>query len=191
MEVNCFVPLPISFNCRKHHAGLIKEQIRQINSENDLETLKFFLLKIGESQMDLYLGKFSPEEISNQVIKTLKREKIFSFENYKKWLCKDGNDYQLITLKDKSIWILRLGENLQSYIHIHPGRYSPNTIRVKATTLKTAILILCFEQLGKIENINTEFLNEIRKKYLNEPPIKSLSKSSGILRVVDLFRIGL
>ena len=136
--------------------------------------------------MDLYLGKFLAEEISNQIIKTLKREKIFSFEDYKKWLYKNGKEYQLITLKDKSIWILRLGEKEQRYIHIHPGRYSPHTIRVKATTLKSAIMILCIEQLGEIESINTESVNQIRKKYLNETPLKSLSKASGLVRLIDL-----
>ena len=186
MEENGLVPLPINLKCWKHHAGFIKKQILFVTSVEEIDLLKYYLVKIGESQMDLYLGKFLAEEISNQIIKTLKREKIFSFEDYKKWLYKNGKEYQLITLKDKSIWILRLGENEQRYIHIHPGRYSPHTIRVKATTLKSAIMILCIEQLGEIESINTESVNQIRKKYLKETPLKSLSKASGLMRLIGL-----
>lgn len=189
MEENCFVPLPINFNCWKHHAGFIKEQIKKIRSEKDIETLKSFLLKIGESQMDLYLEKFSPEEISDHVLELLKRKKIFSSEQYLDWVTKEGKEYQLIKLKDGSIWTLRFSENQERYIHIHPGRYSPHTIRVKATTLRTAILILCFEQIGEKASINTESVNQVRKKYLNEPPLKSLAKASGLIRLVDLFNL--
>jgi hypothetical protein len=186
MEENCPVPLPINLNCWKHHAGFIKNQILSVTSVEEIEKLNSSLRKIGELQMDLYLGKFLVEEISNQIIKTLKREKTFSFEDYKKWLYKDRKGYQLVKLMDKSIWTLRLGENEQRYIHIHPGRYSLHTIRVKATTLKTAILALCFEQVGEMKSINTEAVNHIRKKYLNEPPIKSLSKASGLMRLIGL-----
>jgi hypothetical protein len=186
MEENCPVPLPINLNCWKHHAGFIKNQILSVTSVEEIEKLNSSLRKIGESQMDLYMGKFLAEEISNQIIKTLKREKIFSFEQYKKWLYKDGEEYQLVTLKDKSIWTLRLSENEQRYIHIHPGRYSPYTIRVKATTLKSAIMILCAEQMGEIESINSESVNQIRKNFLNETPLKSLSKASGLVRLIDL-----
>jgi hypothetical protein len=73
-------------------------------------------------------------------------------------------------------------------VHIHPGRYSPQTIRVKATTLKTAILILYFEQVADVEIVNANAINQIRKEYLNEPPIKSLSSASGLGRLVDLFQ---
>lgn len=186
MEENCPVPLPINLNCWKHHAGFIKNQILSVTSVEEIEKLNSSLRKIGESQMDLYMGKFLAEEISYQIIKTLKREKIFSFEQYKKWLYKDREEYQLVTLKDKSIWTLRLSENEQRYIHIHPGRYSPYTIRVKATTLKSAIMILCIEQMGEIESINTESVNQIRKKYMNGTPLKFLSKASGLKGLIDL-----
>jgi len=186
MEEKTFIPSPVNFNCWKHHAGFIKKQIKSIREIEALDELKAYLLKIGESQMDLYLGKFSPEEISNQIITMLKREKILSLEHYKKWLFKDGKDYQLISLKDKSIWTLRLSENQKRYIHLHPGRYSPHTIRVKATTLKTAILVLCLEQVGEIKSFETETVNNVRKKYLDEPPLKSLSKASGLIRLIDL-----
>ena len=138
--------------------------------------------------MDLYFGEYSPVKISEQILYYLHKKKIFSARKYQDWLSKDGKDYQLVELKDKSIWTLRLGDDVSRYVHIHPGRYSPNTVRVKATTLKTAILVLCSENIGEIKTIETEKINQIRKKYLNEPPIKSFSGASGISRLLDLFR---
>jgi hypothetical protein len=185
MKENSTVLLPINFNCWKHHAGFIKEQIKSINSETEIEKIKSSLLKIGGSQMDLYYGKYSPKEISEQIINLLNRKKIFSSEQYYKWLSKDGKDYQLVKLKDKSIWTLRYGETQERYVHIHPGRSSPNTVRVKAITLKTAILILCFKQIGAIDLIDTEKLNNIRKRYLDEPPVKSFSTTSGVQKFLE------
>lgn len=189
MEKNCSVPLPINFNCWKHHAGFIKEQIVLIISEKEIEKLKTQILKIGESRMDLYYGKLSPPMISDHIIHSLKEKKILSPEKFSAWLNNEGGEYKLIKLPDKSLWTLRLSENPDRYVHIHPGRYSPLTIRVKATTLKTAILILSFEQADKNGDVNTETVNQIRKVYLNEPPLKSLSKASGLIKLIDLFRL--
>ena len=186
MEKNCSVPLPINFNCWKHHAGFIKGQIKSITEIKQLDELKEHLLQIGESQMDLYCGNYSASEISKQIIQILNQRKISSTEQYQNWLAKEEKNYQLVKLKDKSVWTLRLGDDPERYVHTHPGRYSPHTIRAKATTLKTAILILCFEQFEEMEIDNTEMVNSIRKKYLNEPPIKSFAKASGLGRIINL-----
>ena len=188
MDENCQIPPLINLNCWKHHAGFIKEQIESVKEIKELDQLKVYLLKIGESQMDLYFGGYSPIKLSEQILDYLHSKKIFSEKLYKDWLSEDGKDYQLVELKDKSIWTLRLGDDAERYVHIHPGRYSPNTVRVKATTLKTAIFLLCFERLGAIKSFETAAVNNIRKKYLNEPPLKSFSKASGHGRLIDLFR---
>jgi len=186
MDDNCLVPLPINLNCWKHHAGFIKRQIESVKEIKDLNQLKFYLLKIGESQMDLYFGKYSPQEISEQILHILNQKKIFKYEQYKDWLVEDGKTYQLLKLRDRSVWTLRLGDDISRYVHIHPGRYSPHTVRVKATTLKTAIFLLCFERLGEIKSFETETVNQIRIKYLNEPPLKSLANAYGLKRLIDL-----
>jgi hypothetical protein len=188
MEEDNLLPPPINFNCWKHHAGFIKEQIKILSIKRDVILLKKHLLKIGESQMDLYLGKLNPADISKQIIAHLKKAKILEPDKYINWLKEERGDYKLVQLSDSSIWTLRLGEDRERYVHIHPGRYSPQTIRVKATTLKTAILILYFEQVADVEIVNANAINQIRKEYLNEPPIKSLSSASGLGRLVDLFQ---
>ncbi|HEY6437234.1 MAG TPA: hypothetical protein VIY47_11645 [Ignavibacteriaceae bacterium] len=187
MDKNCNVRSPVNFNCWKHHAGFIKGQIDSITEIKRLDEPKEHLLQIGDSQMDLYFGKHSPQEISEQIMQILNRRKISSSEQYKSWLAAEEKDYQPVELKDKSAWILRLGEDPRRYVHIHPGRYSPHTVRVKATALKTAIMILCFVQTGEKHKIETEVVNVIRKKYLNEPPLKSFSNTSALKRLIDLF----
>jgi hypothetical protein len=186
MEENISVPSPINFNCWKHHSGFIKQQIKLYSRTRDQLQLKKHLLIIGESQMDLYFGEYTPSKISREIISYLKKEKSFSFDKYIDLISKDGKNYKIVQLSDKSSWTLRLGENQERYVHIHPARYSPLTIRVKATTLKTAILVLWYKQLGEIKLIETEAVNFIRKKYLYEPPLKSLSKASGLIRLIDL-----
>jgi hypothetical protein len=188
METNYSVPLQISLNCWKHHAGFIKKQIESIRNINELEKLKTHMLKTGGSQMDLYIGKYSPQKIYNQILDTLHQNKIFESQQYKNWLLKEEKYYRHIELKDKSIWILRLGDDISRYIHIHPGRYSPHTIRVKATTLKTAVFLLFFEQLGEIKSFETETVNQIRRKFLKEPPLKSFASAYGLKRLIDLLR---
>jgi len=122
------------------------------------------------------------------VLEFLHRKKTFSYKQYQDWLSKEGEEYQLVELKDKSIWTLRLGDDIKRYVHIHPGRYSPHTVRVKAITLKTAIFALCSERIGEIRTIETQTVNQIRKKYLGEPPLKSFSSAYGLRRLVDLLR---
>jgi hypothetical protein len=138
--------------------------------------------------MDLYFGEDTPVKISEQILDYLHSKKLLSSGQYQDWLAEDGKLYQLVELRDKTIWTLRLGDDAERYVHIHPGRYSPNTVRVKATTLKTAIFLLCFEQLGEINFFETETVNNIRKKYLDEPPLKSFSKASRLGSLMDLFR---
>jgi hypothetical protein len=188
VEENCKTNPPINFNCWKHHSGFIKKQIQSAQNIRDIEKLKIILLKVGESQMDLYYGDYSPMEISERIIKYLKEKKVFLPERYKNWLGENGNDYKLINMSDRSVWTLRLGEDAGKYVHIHPGRYSPKTRRVKALTLKSAILTLCCEKLGEPKISGKELINEVRKKYLEEPPLKSVSKDYGLGKLIELLR---
>jgi hypothetical protein len=159
-----------------------------IKSEAELERLRKILLKIGESQMDLYYGKLTPAEICKQTIDYLKLNNVFLYERYKNWLNDGNKNYKLIQLSDESVWIFRLGENIERYVHIHPGRHSKNTRRVKALTLKTAILSLCCERLGESKLSGKELINEVRKKYLDEPPLKTVSADSSLGKLLELLR---
>lgn len=188
MDENCIIPTPINFNCWKHHAGFIKKQIESIHQKSDLEKLRSYLLKIGESQMDLYCGRHSPGEIAEKIIQQLKKKNILSEKSYHHWLVEKGDDYQLMTLDDRSVWTLRKGKEESRYVHIHPGRYSPHTRRVKALTLKTAIFYLCYERIGDAVLPELDLINKIRIEYLNEPPLKTISVESGLGKLLNQFR---
>jgi hypothetical protein len=188
MEMNCIVPMPITLNCWKHHAGVIKDQTnllqKNIISKAELHRL---LLMIGESQMDLYMGKLNPKQIANEIINNVKNSGVKNYTNYSKWLSADGRSYKQIEISDSSVWTLRLGKEKKRYMHIHPGRYSPLTIRVKAATLKTTIAIMVLVGGIKGELPELKSINEVRTVFLKLPPLKSVSLSSGIGKFLNRF----
>jgi hypothetical protein len=187
LKDNCKTSSPFKLNCWKHHAGFIVKQIKQIKNEEELKTLTSFLLKIGESQMDLYLGKLTPFEITGFTRNFLKENKVFKYKSYEHWLFSEGKEYRLITLPDKSTWALRRGNQKENYIHIHPGRYSLHSIRVRALTLKTAICVMAYINTHKNFSPDLELINNVRKEFLNAAPVKSLSSTSGLGWLIKVF----
>ncbi len=187
MNENCKVPLPIIFNCWKHHAHYIKENIEQFSSESQIEDLNSAILKIGESQMDLYYGHLSYDKIAGQIISFLSINSLNSESEYLKWLYKDGSDYQSITIADKSVWTMRSGNVEKRFVHIHPGRYSPYTVRVKALTLKTVIYVLAISKIKSKSALDIDLINDVRKKHLTASPLKSVSSERGLGKLLTLF----
>jgi len=187
MVMNCSIQLPLTFNCWKHHAGFIKNQIEFYGGKKiSTEELRKTLLVIGESQMDLYVGKLSPQKICDEIVSKLKLTDVLAFEAYKKWLLEKGNEYKLIEISDKSVWTLRLGNQEERYVHIHPARYSPVTIRVKSLTLKTAIAVLIINYEKSFPLMDTLKINEVRRKILVSPPVKKVSSNSAVVRVINI-----
>ncbi len=187
MEINCSIQLPLAFNCWKHHAGFIKKQIEFYRDEKiSVEELQKTLLVIGESLMDLYVGELSAQKICGEIVSKLKSTGVLAFKAYKKWLFEKGNEYKLVEISDNSVWALRLGKQEERYVHIHPGRYSPVTIRVKALTLKTAIAVLIINYEKNIPLIDTLKINEVRKEILNSPPFKKVSSNSAVIRIINI-----
>ena len=186
--MNCKIPLPVTLNCWKHHAGFIKNQsaLLQKNRVSKVKLQKL-LLTIGESQMDLYLGKLNPKQIADETINILKRLRVNEYTNYYKWLTEKGMSYKQEELSDSSVWTLRLSKKKKKYIHIHPGRYSPLTIRVKAITLKTTIALKSLAEGNYREPSDLNSINEVRTMLLKLPPLKSLSLSSGIGKFLNIF----
>lgn len=184
MDDNCIISPPVKLNCWKHHARFIKEQIQLVKNEHELDSLPKLLLKIGESQMDLYLGEINPKQVSDFIIDYLEENITFGYPSYKKWICTGRKEYQLVTLPDSSIWTLRLGDEEERYVHIHPGRYSAYTIRVRALTLKTAICILVWIRINGGSLFDTSMVNHIRKKFLDASPLKSVPTQSGLGRLL-------
>jgi hypothetical protein len=179
---------PVLFNCWKHHAGFIKSKIScfRNNSEPDLKRLRNELSLIGTSLMDLYTGKLTPKEISDSIIKFVLKKKLVARINFNYWLHQEGKEYKVIELKDKSRWTLRIGEKQGRYIHIHPSRYSPYSIRIRAVSLKTTILFLALHNKEFETLTNLQLLNKIRKNFLDQPSIKSVQSASAIKKLIAI-----
>jgi len=137
--------------------------------------------------MDLYLGKLTPFELTEFTKKFLKKNEVFKYESYEQWLLSECKEYRLITLPDKSIWTLRMDNKKKNYVHIHPGRYSLHTIRVRALTLKTAICVMAYLNIHKNFSPDLKLINNLRKELLNAVPVKSLSSTLGLRRLLDVF----
>lgn len=188
-DENCIVPLPVNFNCWKHHAAFISNQIRILRNKRFSEALlKKLLLIVGKSQMDIYIGKLPVKDICNETVIKLKMSGHYSYYNFREWIIDQGEGYKMLKLSDKSIWTIRLGNQPKRYIHIHPGRNSINTIRVKALTLKTAIAFLIKSNPSSLSEANLDCVNSIRKNILDVPPLKSLSHSSGTGKVIRMLK---
>ena len=184
----CNVSVPVLFNCWKHHSGFIKTKLIDFKNKSDLnpEMMLNELQQTGNSIMDLYTGSLTPYQISDLILKKISQKYYSDKNSFINWLEKDQIDYRTINLKDNSGWTLRLSENEERFIHIHPARYSAHSIRVRAKTLKCSVLYMVF---GKDELMNKEhfgLLNRLRKDYLNLPPLKSLQSASAIIRLITV-----
>lgn len=187
--MNCKVPVPVTLNCLKHHAGFIKNQINllQKNQVSKVE-LHRLLLTIGESQMDLYYGTLDPKQVANEIINNIKNLGANNYSKYSKWILEDGKSYKPMGISDSSVWTLRLGNEKKRFLHIHPGRYSPLTIRVKAITIKSTIAVKVLAEEEYYEQLDLKSINEVRKMFLKLPPLKSLTLSSGIGKFLNMIK---
>jgi len=187
------IPPPILLNCWKHHAGFVKLQILQTVKFGNpsINELVSKMLVIGDSLMDFYLGSLSPKEISEHVISYLTQNNVLKEKLYKNWIIRENSDYRLITLIDDSQWTLRWGREEDRYVHIHPARNSFHTIRIRALTLKTAILVLTRMKILGGSRIDINLINKLRVDYLNTPPIKSIKNSPGLIKLIKLLGEGI
>lgn len=185
-EISCKIQKPVLLNCWKHHAGFIRSKINRYkkNPKIELKSLQNDILFIGESIMDLYVGKLNPGQIGDSILTYCRNQMILNRINFEKWLKQEGTDYRILEIGDRSKWTIRLGKKNDRYIHIHPSRYSPHTIRIRSASLKSAILYRIFESQYMGNQLTT--VNLIRKEHLNLPPLKTLKTGSALLSLIKL-----
>jgi hypothetical protein len=178
-------PDPVLLNTWKHHAGAIGAQIALAvgAGERGLDGLSQRMALIGADLMDLYLGALSPLEMGNQIIAILRGSNRLAPEAYTSWL-NASSGYQGIALSDGSRWILREGERQGRYVHVHPARWSPQTLRVRANVLKTAILTVALAGVRGADPAEVAVINEARQEFLVFSPIAGLKEGQAIHRVI-------
>lgn len=184
------IPAPVLLNTWKHHAGALRQRIAVSidGGATGLADLARDLVVIGTELMDLYLGSLSPAEIAAHVLAILDAEDRRSPDNYRDWI-DDGGGYRVVTLADDSRWVLRRGEETDRYVHIHPGRWAPLTLRVRANVLKTAILALAHAGLKGDDPLDLTLVNRVRCEYLGLAPLgRQLNGDQGIGAAIAALR---
>ncbi|SEW53576.1 hypothetical protein [Chitinophaga arvensicola] len=146
------------------------------------------LLALGGSQMDMYAGQLDVAAIFDEIRTQLKTAGVGTRAAYEAYLLQGGG-YATMALSDTSVWVLRLAADKPDYIHLHPGRYSPHTFRVKASALKTALAYLAASRNGGLKGPLLEDLNALRAG-LRLSPLRSVSESGHILEIMSLLDCG-
>jgi hypothetical protein len=178
--------VPVLLNTWKHHAGTLRRRIQAAIQSGDLQTLADGMVVIGTDLMDLYLGPLSPAEIGKLVVDLLAVEHRLEREAYQSWVLAGGG-YQMLALSDGSRWVLRLGDEPDRYVHVHPGRHADHTRRVRANVLKTAALALAYAGVHGGRPSARAVVDAVRQQYLRLAPIgRELSGDHGLGAIIQL-----
>jgi hypothetical protein len=185
------VPAPVLLNTWKHHAAALRCRIHLAAEAGQagLDELADNLIVIGTELMDLYVGRYSPAEIAGKVLAALRADNRLALDAYRAWVRAAGG-YQVIELaEDASRWCLRLGDETDRYVHVHPARWAPETRRVRANVLKTAVMTLACAGVHGGNPLELARVNQVRKDYLGLAPLgKDLAGDQGIGAVIDVLQ---
>ena len=178
---------PFLFNPLKHHLGFIKEFISnktEDESNSDIKNLTKELKHLGTSVTDVYKGSLSVVNICKEVEIFLEQEDIIRKEPFSLWAGKNMKNFRIISLSDDSQWTLKYHDNNLKFVHIFPARNSRHTFRVKANTLKSALLYCIL--IGK-DYITNHDLNKIRI-LSGLSPIKDTVDTEAIFEMIEILR---
>src|SRR5665647_1788943 len=179
---------PFRFNPWKHHLHWVEEGLHHvINNPGDLKLRNEIIENINSinsNHVDIYTGHLTTEQLNNGICDELMKLEIRDRDGFSSWIDKCG--FELVTLLDSSVWVLREGADEEFYIHIHPARNSPNIIRIHGNSWKTVVVTKIF--YPHLVDMDILVINEVRVKHLNLSPIKNLYDSQRLLKAMKLLR---
>jgi hypothetical protein len=175
---------PVAFNPYKHHLGFLKEQIEKWRMQSWSEAAGE-LLCIGNNLIDLYYGKLTIHAICSQCLAFAEQQNITSSERLAEWIA--PLEYRKTELSDTSLWVIKQGTDAGRFLHIHPAKYSPLSLRVRANTLKTVLMLNILSADRQASRLHLDLVNQVRKEYLGLSPIKMLVKGKGIAGLWAVF----
>jgi hypothetical protein len=181
------VSKPILFNYWKHHMNFLLSDLQEQSVKNDISSLRLRMQKIGNSTTDLYTGKMNIPELVNYCIDALKKMHRYRKDIYLNWLREKAEEYKFMDFPDGSVWILKIGTEEGRYIHLHPGRNVPGTLRVKATILKTSYLVNLHALIENISPLDINLINTVRNDILGLSPIKFVTMNHDLGKMIYLF----
>lgn len=185
------VPPPVLFNTFKHHAGALRARIRETaeRGEPALREAAERLAVLGTKLMDVYTGSLWPRDICERVVAHLDSEGRLASDAYRDWLAGLEEYAVIIFPEDESRWVLRLGDDPERYVHLHPGRWSPATARVRANVLRTAFLVHAHARIHGADPMDRAEINHVRRTYLGLAPLGGdPDGEQGLGAVIDLLR---
>lgn len=179
--VDYLIPEPFQFNPLKHHLGFIGSFITGTDDKNELSRT---IRHLGTSVMDIYSGNLTIGQILEEVNCFLVSHNLESKLNFQEWTGTSYSNYRVIGLSDGSEWALKYHNDDHGYVHLFPARSGAHSFRVKANTLKSAILYIA--EVGK-DYISENDLNRARA-IAGLPPVKSIMESSAISEMIEILR---
>lgn len=182
------IPEPFQFNPLKHHFLFIREYIAsKINAETSIDENHLIkeIKHIGSSVMDVYNGLLPAEKIFSEIKGILKKNRLDELYSFSEWAGTRYSDYKTVTLSDTSQWMLKFHNDKKRFVHIFPARLSPHSFRVKANTLKSAILYYIL--IGK-DFISAVDLNRARAK-LGLSPVRDPNETEAIVEMIEILRL--
>jgi hypothetical protein len=181
---------PVLFNTYKHHAGALRRRVEQLAraGPSALAEAATQAAVLGNKLMDLYTGRLWPVEISAKVVEMLGAAGRLGLPAYRAWLRAEG--YVVVTFpEDDSRWVLRLGDEQGRYVHLHPGRWSPATVRVRANVLKTAFFVLLHVAVHGGDPLDRALINAVRAEHLGLSPLgQDPEGDAGLGAMIGLLR---
>ena len=180
MTAETDIPTPVRFNPFKHHRNYILGILETASREEIISMVD----PVCNNYIDIYTGSITHEAIGNAIIGILKSKQVFLADDFTRWV-DSTNGYRQIKLEDGSEWIVRKSKEADRYIHIHPTRTGPFTIRLKGSTLKTAYLLKVGFGISQ-EMLSLENVNRVRMQ-IGLSPVKKLERGKGILNCYEKF----
>ncbi|MFO7977765.1 MAG: hypothetical protein R6U64_03825 [Bacteroidales bacterium] len=186
MKSSC-TAAPLWLNGWKHHLDFISREIGHFLPQNEHAFIGFCqqLKLMGRSLSDLYIGKLSPLQIREQMLHLLANKHVLTPEDYAAWLDSAPASFQEVLLSDHSRWTLLKGKDPAYYIHVHPSRYSPLTLRMNTNLLKTATAWMAWKKTWPGQGLSPQTISMIRSHYLDLSAVNE-SQMIGISRTIHL-----
>jgi len=181
------IPEPFQFNPLKHHLGFIREFISLTLPDDgkiEIPGLIKEVRRIGSSVMDVYTGSLSVRDICREITDYLMINELDTVTNFSGWTGNTFSDFRTVTLSDTSCWMLKYHNDEKRFVHLFPSRQSPHSFRVKANTLKSAIMYYIL--IGR-DFISREDLNKARK-LLGLSPVKTTADAEAITEMIEILR---
>lgn len=134
--------------------------------------------------MDFYFGELSCKRIVEEIGLLVHHMAGKDSSELNRWITA-GRGFQKLELSDTSQWVLRASAESERYIHIHPGRYSPYTLRVTANTLKTAVALAIWLNQHPTCQPDVEAVNLVRKELLGLSSLSGIRPGGSLVRIMN------